>query len=93
MICEAWLSHQVVGLPMAAVNEIVKFILKTYEFYPLEEAAFSAFLHLMTKDKKNENDAINFTMIQPIGKAIINQTASPELILESLKFYNGFLDV
>jgi 3-dehydroquinate synthase len=88
MICEAWLSHQVVGLPMTAVDEIVAFISRIYEFYPLNETAFPDFLHLMTKDKKNENEAINFTMIQPVGKAVINQTAAKELILKSLRFYN-----
>ena len=91
MICEAWLSHKVVGLPMADVKKIADFIKRIYDFYPLDEAAFPEFLHLMTKDKKNENEAINFTMIQPIGEAVINQTAGEGLILESLRFYNGLL--
>ena len=88
MISEAWLSHQLVGLPMESVQQIAQFILSTYEPYPLKESAFDDFLHLMSKDKKNDNEAINFTLIQPIGKAIINQTASREMIVESLHFYN-----
>lgn len=91
MICEAWLAHQTVGLPMESVEEITDFILSIYEPYPLNESAFSAFIRLMQKDKKNESGAINFTFIQPIGTAIINQTSSKELILESLKFYNSRL--
>jgi len=88
MICEAWLSHKVVGLPMEAVEQIVHFILKIYKPYHLPESAFEDYIHLMKKDKKNESAAINFTMIQPIGKGMINQTAAQDLIIESLNFYN-----
>ena len=91
MICEAWLSYKIAGLPKFALDEIVNFILKIYDPYPLNQAAYSDFIQLMTKDKKNEDGAINFTLIPKIGEALINQTASPSLIEESLQFYNECL--
>jgi len=91
MICEAWLAHKIVDLSMDSVEEITNFILSIYEPYPLKESIFSEFIQLMKKDKKNETEAINFTFINPIGAAIINQTCEEKLILESLKFYNSRL--
>jgi len=89
MISEAWLSHKLVGLPMECVEAISEFMLRFYEPRVLQSTLYDNFLHLMTKDKKNENSQINFTLINPIGTAKINQTCSTDLIVESLDFYNS----
>lgn len=87
MICETWLSHYLEGLPYSDVKNISDFILKTYGHYPLDKATYPELIYLMTKDKKNENDEINFTLINPVGKALINRTCRERLIVESLEFY------
>ena len=43
----------------------------------------------MKKDKKNEKDEINFTLLKSPGKAVINQTCSESLIIESLDYYRN----
>jgi 3-dehydroquinate synthase len=88
-ITEAYLSHKKVGLSGLELKEIVQFILKIYDPKPLPESAFPTYLSLMSNDKKNENNEINFSLIYPVGKAIINQTADEILITESLRYYNN----
>ena len=88
MICESWLSHKMVGLPLQSVEKIANFILKFYEFFLLNKDTFPDLIHLMTKDKKNENEQINFSLINPIGTVLINQVCEASVILESLNFYN-----
>lgn len=92
MICEGWLSHKILGLPFEKLEEIVRFVARFYDDYHIYESDFPELIDLMTKDKKNENQEINFSLIQPIGKAVINQTASEILIRESLAFYNNSID-
>lgn len=88
MICESYLAHQNLGLTQQELDQIVQFILNLYGHYPLDQTAFDSFLDLMKNDKKNEDDQINFSLIDPIGTAVINQTASRLQIQESLQFYN-----
>ena len=93
MICEAYLSHKVVGFSEVALKQVETFILKIYGKVELNPADYEQFLSLMKKDKKNESDEINFTMLPEIGAVKINQTASRTLIQESLDYYNGLVSV
>ena len=88
-ITEAFLSHKKVGLSGVDLKEIVQFILEIYTPKPLPESAFPTYLSFMSNDKENENNEINFSLIYPVGKAIINQTADERLIIESLRYYNN----
>ncbi len=87
LICESFLSHKVVGLSAQSLDKISTYIINHYGKYKLKKSNFSTYLHLMTKDKKNENQIINFTMISEIGTIILNQTANNSLIQESLEYY------
>ena len=91
MICEAYLSHRICNLGGDDLKRISHFILSVYDTYPLQESDFAAYLHLMTNDKKNENQQINFSLIESPGRVRINQTGSGELIRESLQYYNDCL--
>ncbi len=89
MICESYLSHQLQNLSKADLDEISGFILNIYGHHPLQEVDFDRLLELMQNDKKNESGAINFTLINSIGTAIINQEVPAGHIVESLQYYNG----
>ena len=41
----------------------------------------------MCNDKKNENNKINFTLLNQIGQSDINRYANFDLIIESLDYY------
>lgn len=88
MACEAWLSFKLVGLTLENLEKVFHFLMKIYDPVLLNQANFPTFIDLMKQDKKNEGDLINFTLIEEIGKAKINQTCEEGLILESLEWYN-----
>lgn len=85
MICEAYLSYKKAELTKAEFEEIKFFITRIYEPRKIEEADFSALIDLMSKDKKNEGKAINFTLLTGIGTCKINETATGEEIMESMR--------
>ncbi|MEN0050765.1 MAG: 3-dehydroquinate synthase [Bacteroidota bacterium] len=91
MICESYLSHKKIDLSKETLHEITDFLLQIYGHQPIPEAEFPNLIDMMRKDKKNENNQINFSLIQPIGKIHINQTAKVSLIEESIVFYNGLV--
>lgn len=88
MITESFIAHKEAGLSLDDLGEIRDFILNIYDPVLLQQADYDDFIKMMKKDKKNEASEINFTLINPIGTALINRTCSNELIIESLEFYN-----
>ncbi len=87
MICEAYLSHLMINLSSKELKEISDTILTYFNPYPIKESFFNHYLELMKNDKKNENRAINFTLLKAIGEAEFNHEVSAENIVESLKYY------
>lgn len=84
MIAEAYLSFIKMGLPKEHYFEIKNFIDATYGKYDNKPQNYDALLKLMTHDKKNDGDEINFTLLKEIGVVAINQTATMEEIKEAL---------
>ncbi|MCP3933036.1 MAG: 3-dehydroquinate synthase [Bacteroidetes bacterium] len=87
MICEAYISCETDGLPASSLEAISDYILKMYGHRAFSLDYFPSLMRLMAKDKKNENQTINFTTIHPIGNALINRSAPEELIRKSLEYY------
>ncbi len=89
MICEAFLSKILRGLPESALKEISDFIVRIYGKYDVQQFDYQQLIALMRQDKKNETDDINFSFLPAIGDVTINCTATPEQIAESLDFYQN----
>lgn len=87
IICEAYLSHLEVALSAKTLKEISTTILNYFSPYPVKEAYFNYYLDLMKNDKKNENENINFTLLNQIGRASINHTVEEDKIREALNYY------
>lgn len=87
IICESWLSHKLLRLSVAELDEIVAFVKRFYPPYPLSEKDFPPIFDLMKKDKKNVGGRINFTLLPAIGEARIDQFCEVGVIEESLRFY------
>jgi 3-dehydroquinate synthase len=88
MICETYLSRELLQLDTASVLHITRYLLDVYGHHPLAPKNYDTYISLMQNDKKNEGKAINFSLINPIGQAVVNQTCSTSLIRDSLDFYN-----
>lgn len=87
MVCEAYLSHKLLGLDEQELQEISRYIISIYGHHPIEERNYPAYLQLMRNDKKNEGQATNFSLLEQIGQPRVNQQAEERLIKESLDFY------
>ena len=88
MIVESWLSARLSGLAENDLSTIVAYLHNVYGHQAVPEAAFPELLELMRQDKKNEDDRINFTLLEAPGRARINATAPAELIEQGLRYYN-----
>lgn len=89
MICESFLSHRRLGLPMKDVDAIRTTFLRYYGHRPVDTDQWESLLGLMSNDKKNEEGRINFSLLPAIGRVEINGTATPEEIAESIAYYNS----
>jgi 3-dehydroquinate synthase len=87
MICEAYLSHQKVGLPESELAEITKVLSSLYPKYPIAESSFSKLFTLMQKDKKNQNGKVNCTLLSQIGQCSIDHICTVYELYESLRYY------
>jgi len=91
MICECFLSVKCATLESAIRDEICSVILKYFDPVPLSPADHTQILDLIRHDKKNNEDTINFTLLERLGRAMINAKCSSAMILESLDFYSGLI--
>lgn len=91
MICETWLSHRLLGLPSGQLSDISSYLVRLYKPKPLVKNDFPAYLELIAQDKKNEGDEWLFSLIHPLGHAVINQPVSPQLIVESMAYFNQLI--
>ena len=87
MVCEAFLSHILRGMPKEDLDTIQAFILKHYGKYDIAQFDADYLISLMKQDKKNERDEINFSLLRRAGEVEVNCTATPQYIAESLKYY------
>jgi len=89
MMAETYLSYRLAELSYPQLQEISDYLLKIYDLIPVPSAAYELLFSYMANDKKNENQQINFSLIEPIGSVHINRTASIAMIKESLDYYNS----
>lgn len=90
MICESYLSRKYCGLPSKEMEDIHSFIRSIFDPKPVKHS-FQSLVSIMKQDKKNRDAEINFTLLNSIGKAEINNSCAEELIEESIKYYNAVI--
>ena len=87
IIVELVLSYKIFNFPLHEIVKLNKFIIKTYGKINFTKNDYEALFNLMTQDKKNENNEVNFTLLEEVGKAKINQTATKKEIFEAFNYY------
>ena len=87
LIVELYLSAVKCGFPSERLQQTVSFIKEHYGRMTITCDDYPRLLELMHHDKKNQGEAINFTLLGNIGDIRINQTATEEEIKEALDFY------
>ncbi|HLV41393.1 MAG TPA: 3-dehydroquinate synthase [Brumimicrobium sp.] len=72
MLVECYLSLEFAGLPKSDLDQIEEVIRKEYPKLPVDETKFDVLLELMSHDKKNSGEKINFTLLNKIGESSID---------------------
>ena len=65
------------------------FVFSVYEKFQLPENKLAFISEQALHDKKNESGVVKCTLLQGIGKAIINQPVTIAEIEDSLRYYQG----
>jgi 3-dehydroquinate synthase len=87
IISETYISYKTNGFNEESLLEVKTLIETYFEKLSFSESDFAALLDLMSLDKKNSEEGINFTLLNSIGESSINHFISDESIIESLMFY------
>ena len=90
LVVELYLSAVKCGFPTDRLHQTVRFIKEHYGRMAITCDDYPRLLELMHHDKKNQGEAINFTLLGNIGDIRINQTATEEEIKEALDFYREY---
>jgi 3-dehydroquinate synthase len=88
MAIELFLSGMVAGLEAIERDDIISVIRKHFHLPFVDDKYHEMLLNLMNLDKKNDSDRINFTLLEAIGKPVINCRVNSRDIRSSLMEYN-----
>lgn len=89
MVLEAYISTEILGLPLKDTEEIKAVFEKIYPKVSFDAATITAVITLLTHDKKNESGNVLFVLLEKIGKPVWNQSVSNELIHKAFEFYEA----
>jgi len=87
MLTEAYLSHKKLELPADTLALIAQVIVQHYSYYDCQIFSKEDICQLILQDKKNENQQVNFTLLNSLGQCEINQQIPLEWVDESLAYY------
>lgn len=86
MVVELYLSFIKLRFNKDVLMSIVTFAKEYYGTFPYSCKQYDKLYELMTHDKKNSGEQINFTLLAGIGDVRINQNVTKEEVFEALDF-------
>lgn len=89
MIMETRLSFLENLIPEETACHIVENLRRFYPYVSIQSFSNDAILQLMFNDKKNENEAINFSLLEGIGRCNFDHKVNPEHLEKALDFYRN----
>jgi len=89
MICESFLSMKLCGLPHEELIRIGDTIKKIFPVVRIKKETFSELIHFVTADKKSNAGSVTYALLNEIGKPVLYNGVSEEILYESFHFYNG----
>lgn len=87
LVCELLLSHHYLQFPSDTITGLADYIYRHYGAFAITCKDYETLYELMTHDKKNESGHINFTLLQAIGKPVIDQHTDKEQIFVAFDLY------
>ncbi len=89
MICECYLSYQLLDFPHQKVDETKALISSIFDKVTILTEDFDAIIDLLKHDKKNVGGQVNFVLLNDYEDCQLDCQVSNELIVESLEYYNS----
>ena len=86
LVGELYLSVLLKGFPLDILRMTTQFVVEHYGRPNISCKDYNALLDHMRHDKKNIGKQINFTLLSDIGQLNLDETATDDLIKESLDF-------
>lgn len=86
LVAELYLSVVKLKLDNKVVSKILAFAKEYYGAFPYTCKQYDRLYELMSHDKKNSGDRINFTLLAGVGDVRINQNVTKEEVFEALDF-------
>jgi len=93
LVCELYLSSKCLNFPKDILQLCIRFVREEYGSFYITCKDYPELFEAMTHDKKNESDAINFTLLSNIGEIQLDQTANRAQIEEMLDFYRDVMGI
>ena len=87
MVLEGYLSHKLLGLPKATLQDIKSTFLDRYEQVDVSQKDISSIVKLMKYDKKNTHGKVNFVLLKDIGVPEVDVEIPAELFAEAFAYY------
>lgn len=87
MIAELYLSVKKSSFPQEVLLQAVNFINNVYPPFIFGKEDYEHLYDLMTQDKKNEGNRINFTLLEDIGVVKINTHCTKDEIYAAMDYY------
>ncbi|MDY7395105.1 3-dehydroquinate synthase [Aureibaculum sp. 2210JD6-5] len=89
MVVEAYISSQLHNFPEKELENLKRYVLKTYGKTNIDKKHFSAILDLMKHDKKNTKGTVRYILLEDLGKFVIDAVASNEMVVEGMQYYGA----
>ena len=87
IICEAFLSVELLDLDESVLEEVAAFIFERYPSFKIDPMAHHRIIEIMRNDKKNVGDKMNFTLIEELGEAQFDHEVSADRVIDALNYY------
>lgn len=87
MICESWVSHQLVGLKVSELDEIARLIDKSFARLSFPPSIFPELLQLTKQDKKVRKGSSKYSLLKSNGEGIFDVVVDDKLVVQSLEYY------
>lgn len=87
IICETFLSVQLLELDESVLEQVSTFIFERYPAFKFETLAHHRIIEIMRNDKKNFGEKMNFTLMSEVGAAQYDQEVSADRVIDALNYY------
>ena len=91
IITELYISHKKLNFPIKDLLIVKEHLSKYFSQISFSDSDIDQIYDLMTYDKKNSSNKINFVLLKEIGDPIVDQYVNADTFRESFLFYNDLL--